>query len=182
MDRMTEEQAAALIVSVDTLGARATLAEEQAEKDRKLRNWLIGAVAGVVILLVLVIIGGVVLFEQVGKINDVAEDAKAAADEAKHAAKVAQAAVDAVEVAQVTICENGNETRGLQHDFWTYLVTVSAQSPGNQNTVVQEFFADFQHTIDVAFAQRDCTDLTKRYPAPEFPDIPTQKEIKAGRQ
>jgi outer membrane murein-binding lipoprotein Lpp len=166
MTVMTKEQAERLINRVNKLSDRF----------RTGRRVIIGLLLVVAVLIGVIIRGGVLIDEQdktADKLSDTVEDLEATQVELK-------ATVKAIEATQRTICENGNESRKVHHDFWSYIVAVSVQSNPDAPPAVTEFYTDLQATIDQAFGQRDCDDLTKTYPAPRFPRIPTPDEIEGG--
>jgi hypothetical protein len=88
-------------------------------------------------------------------------EARAAADKANDASKETKQA-------QVISCHNANETRSRQTLLWDFVIDVSSADDGPRERAALAEIRIFIHDL---FAQRDCSDLTKEYPAPEPPKI-----------
>lgn len=157
MDRMTDEQAAALLKRLDDLSDKLTATEQQSETNRKLaveskavadRNkWI---VRGVLLLVV------VVAFF----VNEQREDGKDLAE-----------AQDDIRATQVQTCENGNVQRSAQRLAWTELLTVSdasaeAQGVAKDSPIRVYYRAYITWIATEVFPPRDCTDLDKAIPEP----------------
>lgn len=144
--------------SVGDLATHVSISQSQTKKTQRLTIGAVVLGSLSILLTITAIIGGVVAWD----LNRDTRDA-----------------VEKVEQVQITTCKNANASRRVHHDFWIYLLDVSRQNPDNQIPVVQEFFDDFQMVVDEAFGERSCAieDLNKKHPLPQFPRIPTQREI-----
>lgn len=73
----------------------------------------------------------------------------------------------------VTSCENANESRIAVLEGWHFILGWELVDKGNNpaETTMSEMILPW---FDKVYAQRDCTDLAKKYPIPPVPTIPPQ--------
>lgn len=83
-------------------------------------------------------------------------------------AQDAKKAADDVETAQLTNCQNANNTRANQTQVWDFVLNLSGADAGPQETAALESIKAWIHDV---FAERDCSDQTKKYDVPVPPDI-----------
>lgn len=70
----------------------------------------------------------------------------------------------------VTSCRNANDSREAQRLLWTFILDAGAAN--NDRTPEQKETArKFRVWIGELFADRDCSDLSKRYPLPPPPSL-----------
>lgn len=144
MDRMTPEQAAALLGRMDDLTAKLNVAEEQVEQTHRLAKRLRLAIYALAVMLVLIGGGALELRSQ-------------------------QAEIQASREQQ---CENGNLTRAGQRAIWEFYFEVSSaggKAQGSPQSVL-DFYDDYLAWIKTeVLPDRDCSDLGKEYPKPGPP-------------
>lgn len=75
----------------------------------------------------------------------------------------------------VVACQNANSQRVANRILWEFVLNVSARQKRNQNPQARLINAEFKAWIADLFAERDCTDLNRKYPIPPPPDIPGLK-------
>lgn len=73
----------------------------------------------------------------------------------------------------VTSCENANETRAASRALWNYVLDLAAAGNPDATPAETAQLADFRGYVGAVYAERDCSDLSKKYPLPPPPDIPT---------
>jgi hypothetical protein len=70
----------------------------------------------------------------------------------------------------VTSCENANESREAARALWGYVADLSAANDPDASEA--EFIADFRDYVNKVYQPRDCSDPSRKYPAPTPPTIP----------
>lgn len=74
----------------------------------------------------------------------------------------------------VTNCENANESREAARTLWGYVVDLSEANNTDATPEEAAYLDEFRAWINKVYAQRDCSDLSKKYPLPPPPSIPAQ--------
>lgn len=72
----------------------------------------------------------------------------------------------------VTSCQNANESRTAASSLWGYIIDVSVASNPDPTPEQRRFFHDLREYVDAVYVQHDCTDLSRKYPLPDPPQIP----------
>lgn len=121
----------------------------------------------VIALLAVLVVGTVVL--TIISIN--------ASSDAKNAAAVSLRATGDAKKAQVVSCQNANETRAGQRQWIDFQLDTSKGTGGPELDQAIELIRTWTHDL---FANRDCSDLTKKYEIPTPPDV--QKLLEAARE
>jgi hypothetical protein len=75
----------------------------------------------------------------------------------------------------ITQCKNQNESRQAILDGWHFILGYELADDANNpaEVTMSEMILPW---FDQVYAQRDCSDLSKRYNIPPVPTIPIQKE------
>lgn len=71
----------------------------------------------------------------------------------------------------VTSCQNANDSREAQRTLWAFVLQASAANNKDKTPEQRETAKKFGEWVDKLFADRDCTDLSKRYPLPPPPKL-----------
>lgn len=73
----------------------------------------------------------------------------------------------------VTSCENANESREASRTLWNFVLDLS--TAGNPDATPDEagYIDEFRGWIDEVYKARDCSDLSRKYPIPPPPALPT---------
>lgn len=159
-ERMTPEQADALIARVAELGQKLEVSERQREVTERLA----------------------------AETRTIADEGQATAETANRLVRklrVGLALLGAISILllfvaveqyqdgqdiednQLTSCTNANQVRKAQRELWAGLVLQSkADTPAEERAF--ELLIDH---INIVFAERDCADLGKEYEIPPFPDL-----------
>lgn len=72
----------------------------------------------------------------------------------------------------ITSCENANETREASRSLWNFVLDLS--SARDEDATPQEVAArkKFRDWVDAVYRERDCADLSRKYPLPPPPALP----------
>lgn len=82
--------------------------------------------------------------------------------------------IEANEANAVTSCENANETREASRTLWNFALDNAEANNPDAPPEVKRYLQEFRAYVDAVYAPRDCSDLSKKYPLPEPPEIPTR--------
>lgn len=70
-------------------------------------------------------------------------------------------------------CENANETREASRVLWNYVFDVSTARNQDATPEEQAYMTEIRDWIGKVYAERDCSDLSREYPIPSPPALPT---------
>lgn len=87
--------------------------------------------------------------------------------QAWEASNEAETASDKAAKAVTTTCNNANETRKNQRILWDFVINISDDGGPKEQVAL----AKIQTWIHDLFAERDCSNPTRKYNVPEPPDI-----------
>lgn len=90
------------------------------------------------------------------------------ADTARQDASIQRNTEDAV-----TQCENGNESREAARALWNFVADLSVAGHPDPSPEQQRFVVEFRDYVNKVYQPHDCDDLSKKYPLPTPPKIPT---------
>jgi hypothetical protein len=85
-------------------------------------------------------------------------------------AKVADVSHE-IDANAVTNCQNANKTREAQTALWTFMLTASMERRQDATAADKADMQAFLTWIEQLFAQRDCSDLSKKYELPPPPTL-----------
>lgn len=71
----------------------------------------------------------------------------------------------------VTNCENTNESRQAARALWGYVIDLSAVNNPDRTPREVRIIGGFRDYVNDVYQPRDCTDLSKKYPLPDPPEI-----------
>lgn len=139
VDRMTEEQAAALLAHIDELSAKLSLADDQAKKNRNLTRWLLGATG--LLVVVFVLLGGVVYQNS--------QNATASCESGNRRLEGTRAQA--------------------QEDWRIQDAAAEAQGYTETDALRKFYADRLEWQLEELYPYRDCTDLGKKIPTPGEP-------------
>lgn len=73
----------------------------------------------------------------------------------------------------VTTCQNANETREASRTLWNFVLDLSSARNVDATPAEVAYLEEFRDWIDTVYQERDCTDLSRKYPLPPPPALPT---------
>lgn len=74
----------------------------------------------------------------------------------------------------VTSCENSNESREASRALWGYVLDLLVAGSPSPTPAETTFVTQFRDYVSKVYRPHDCADLSRKYPAPTRPTIPTQ--------
>lgn len=71
----------------------------------------------------------------------------------------------------VTNCQNANESRAAARSLWGYVVDLSEASNPSPTKHDRQVITNFRRYVNAVYVPHDCSDLSKKYPLPDPPEI-----------